>query len=369
VAIARAFAFQQFLRAQFGKLVAVPVWSDATKFVSAAGTTLTVSELTDRAFVASDSVTTRYGIVWESPTKWEAFEIIANNHPTPTLTIAEALTVAFTAGLARVLPLVVCRQLTASEIQFASDWHGAAPLEFVEDKAYTLASIPFAFSFYTYRGRPLFGFVADWSSAPSLVQEIPTDTLEGWGRDAYRQTATLPKQRLARTVSQWTRRERAKLMKFFGDARGRLGSFWLPAEQAELELFANVANGDSAIKVTPCGYATDLFVGNSMRRVLLIEQAGNFYVRKVIAAIEQSDHEFLSLESTLPALGAATTRVSFLRLVRFDQDELGWELLDDEHADAAARFREVGDAEHASAIAAAGSALDGTRDADGNYLP
>jgi hypothetical protein len=356
-AIAQNIALEKFLRENIGALVGIPAWWDATELVGINGAVITGTELANRPFVASSASVERYALLWRSYAAREAVIVSAVNRNANTLTAATAPSWTPQSG-DLLLPLIIGRLLDPTELELLTTWHGTVPISVDEDKAY-LQALDYTIPAVAYRGRQVFPFACDWSSQPRLQRGIEIQRLEGWGRDAFYQSELLPREGISRQTATLSRAQRAWLQQFFADRLGRHQSFWLPHNRAELALHEAANSGATQIKIDRVEYASDLFQTSYRRSVLAIECDGRLIIRRVEAATLQTGHEVLTLESALPiALPIERTQISFLRLVRFDTDDLRLSLVSPEYANATVRFRELAEAECQAAIAAAGAAVD-----------
>lgn len=199
-----------------------------------------------------------------------------------------------------------------------------------------------------YRGAPVFSLRPDESEdLTSTWQRLLLELDNGTGAPALIDTADLG---FAIQGHRWTlggRTEQAAWRSLVYGLRGRQAVVWLPTHADDLTLVAVAGSAAATIDVAAVGY-TRFAVGRPGRRDVRIELSdGSVLHRRITGASEISASiERLALD-TAPGValnppasaGVQVTRISYLQLVRLDQDEIELHHLTD--ADGVARVQVV----------------------------
>lgn len=152
----------------------------------------------------------------------------------------------------------------------------------------------------------------------------------GTGLIAVAQRSAAPAPVRPMKVVCYSRYEVTLIRAFLDARRGRDTPFWVPSYQQDLALAADLANGATSLIVLWSGYTAEMFPLSLARRHLaLYDPTLNFSLHQVTAASDPGTRTTETLTIT-PAAGrafpASKTIVSFLKLVRLEDDyvEIEW---------------------------------------------
>jgi len=107
----------------------------------------------------------------------------------------------------------------------------------------------------------------------------------------------------------------ARIKVWLQGTRGKQKGFWVPTFNSDIVPVSGL--GGSVITIQYCGYAKYQETGH----IVMIDQAGAYHAREVLASVELSDtEEQLQLDSALPANPVDV--ISQLRWMRFDTDKI-----------------------------------------------
>ncbi len=132
----------------------------------------------------------------------------------------------------------------------------------------------------------------------------------------------------------WLMEGRAEIQSyrdFIAARKGALVPFWVPSWQHDLLMAADLMAGNVSLLVSKIGYAKFMFPTVARRHIAFLLADGTKFYRKVTAAVEGTDTETLTFDSSIGVLvPAASTMVSFLTLCRLavDDPELTWHTRD-----------------------------------------
>ena len=181
--------------------------------------------------------------------------------------------------------------------------------------------------------RPLFPFLADWSTLPHSGVSEQDITRKQIG--ALRTLATAYyTQRGRRTVEQAFTLQNAdafNLLRFFADMGGEQNNFWLGACLNEANLTGNVASGATSLTVdngAARGSNSFVLLGNGVVRVPL-----------VVSSVAGNTWNLLAAPGT--AFSAGATTIESLVLARFDALKLVLNFSSPTLADCSVKFKEL----------------------------
>lgn len=183
----------------------------------------------------------------------------------------------------------------------------------------------------SYRGAPVFALKPDESEDLTTTwQRLLLELDNGTGSPALTDTADLG---LPVQGHRWVlgaRAEQAVWRSLVYGLRGRQGVVWLPTHADDLQLVATATNVASTIDVAAVGY-TRFAVGRPGRRDVRLELSdGTVLHRRITGGSEISaDVERLAIDTAPGVLlqpagtsGVHVMRISYLQLVRLDQDDI-----------------------------------------------
>lgn len=125
------------------------------------------------------------------------------------------------------------------------------------------------------------------------------------------------------TIVCFDRAEIEELFAFLDARRGRAVPFWAPTFQADLTLRADVSGGASSIQVQWVGYTQDVYpMALSRRYLALYGPDAVLGLHMVTSATDNTTFETLGISPVAGRAYPADTVVSYLRLVRLEEDEV-----------------------------------------------
>jgi hypothetical protein len=146
----------------------------------------------------------------------------------------------------------------------------------------------------------------------------------------------------------WTaigRSEIAELLAFREARFGRLAPFWFPSWQSDLSLADSAAQGAPSLTLRLVRYGELVFPVSSARRHIAIYATGQPVSYHEITATSNPGDGLTEMIQISPAavsiLPLASTRISFLRFCRLEQDEMEVQFLSLRTARAEIRLREL----------------------------
>lgn len=172
-----------------------------------------------------------------------------------------------------------------------------------------------------YLGYEVFDFWPNWEEEkPQDGVEHSSTVLDNvTGLPTVKSRSSLPRGRLTLDYRLVGRAELHAFRIFLKRVRGRAVPFWLPTWTADLQMTAAAVG--ATVDVEPAGYASRMWGNDHRDHVALITHSRVLYPRGVVNAVDNGSFERLTLSSSLPAtLPAASTMVSFMLLVRLDED-------------------------------------------------
>ena len=312
-AVARSI--EQFIEANIGKSVLVPMWSEAVPLTAApSGTTIAVTAGSSQLFQP-----TRPVMLWKSPSVYSLLEISAAG--ATSLTSVLTAPAGYVAGDLAV-PVFVSEPIkTGMELQWLNAFQASGSASFKE-AAIETETLPFTVTLAEYRDLPIFPFPFNWSKGFQAQRNQRVDTVESETSIVAAVTAEDdPRVTAPGTVWLDDRADIARAWALFCGRRGRQSCLWLPSGKRDLVLTAAQPATSNQLVCSPSGYVTGDYL-RVQRRVLLIVAEGAWYARLVTdAQYDAYGNEVLTLESTVPALPADAV-ISMLLLTRFDVDDI-----------------------------------------------
>lgn len=124
------------------------------------------------------------------------------------------------------------------------------------------------------------------------------------------------------TFRQESNADRLALRDFFDARKGRYGAFWLPSWSSDVSVTATTAASATTLTINRTRYADWIITGH-----LLVRYPAADFATAVTAAVQSSaTTEDLTVSAT-PYTIEPTTPIHTLRLVRFADDALSFELV------------------------------------------
>ncbi len=179
----------------------------------------------------------------------------------------------------------------------------------------------------TIEGRPVMDLMPDFSTAPQRVaKRLFLNSGLGYAAQNVGFPGKIATHGMSHTYLLTSRDEIETFAAFFDEMAGKWGDFWLPSWNAELNPVADLAEGETALSITPVGYNAAYLTESDTTRlgryVWLLKYDGTVFISRVDSCAD-GDPEVMTLVTPAPSdfvLGSFI--VGFLYLVRFVNDAL-----------------------------------------------
>jgi hypothetical protein len=296
--------------------VLLPIWHEQVYLTATLGSTITLSDLAMREFVAGGMAI----VTQNDPALYEVLSISTINTTTGLVTFSGAPLGTWPAG-SKLIPLRVARVSAQSEMSNLTDAVATASVAFDLDDVETSWFEPSwntkerLFDFPLNRAVPI---SVGYERSTAFMLENAAGSVDVYDSDQ--------KSRLT-FRSAMTLRGRAQTFafrQFIDMVRGRCVGFWLPTHNADLHPSTTSISG-TWLDVKSIGLADYLKTDQSFRAIVLIEFKSDA-VPTVYLPVESIEEISASVErvhftEALPTVDTTLVkRVSFLSPVRFDQD-------------------------------------------------
>lgn len=334
LSISEKTALENFLYAQFGKAVMLPIWTDAQTLQTAAASGQPVVEV---GTVGYDFDAGEYLCLWRA---WNDYEVVQiDSLDAASVTLAENLAATWPVGTV-VLPARLARII---QQQQGTRWGGnlaSFALTFEVNESSRSVNRVDATSPPTYEAAVV-GAVEVYKSASDWAESLPISWQAQYGL-VDPQTGVIAIDRAAREVPAMSYQHSEKLFgrtemsAFFGflaRRHGRREPFWIPTQEDDFKL---ISIGFNNVTVERTGYATDIYPTGRRghlaliccRNTLFYERGRQIY-RKIEYANDNGDGTEtygLSIASDFSGGDAPFLRLSLLRYCRLESDavELTW---------------------------------------------
>jgi hypothetical protein len=258
------------------------------------------------------------------------------------LTVSVALTGSYAAG-ALVFPVVVTHPVLTAEPRFASNdcmTIELAALEQLEEALPTLEAVgddPTGFDLQDQW--PIFDVEPDWSGGVTVGFQMRA-TSYPQGRSLVVETrGPRPRFVVSMGLTQLSRADAFRVLRFFESRGGRLSPFWLPLPNA---VWTPAAVSTGYVDVAEADGASSSEAQDLYTHVAVVMSDGTVHVREITSFTDQGSSWRITVSPVLPAIDLADVRrVTPALFARFDQDSIRESWLTDGACRIPLRFIEV----------------------------
>lgn len=301
----------------------IPVWFESRNLNAAvlSGETVLQVDTTNADFRDAGLC-----IVWTSPTEFDALEI--TSHTDTTITLTTPVTRDYGAGSTLVMPLRLAYPEENRNVQrYLNNLDDIEMAFTVIDNGVDLSDIS---AWPTHNGKVMLDDANVTGNSKRVADQIVQPLVVFDNETGNRQQlSTVP---VGRYVMQkgFDGDGAAKIWKvrqLFHALRGSQVSFYIPTHYNDISLMQNLTIGSDLMDIAHMDYVTYINAQEPLKSIRVELNDGTVYTREVLSASEiDSTTERLVVDSTWPAtvLISDVYRISFLRLSRFDRDQISF---------------------------------------------
>lgn len=323
---AHASYLRRILHKNIPYIWGVPIWQD--------GSSLTVEATSGQKVLACDTTYRNFevggqAIVFVSKDSYEVGTI--DSLTDSSVTLVDNLTSTWSLN-SQVYPILKGRVTKTQRLTWKTNQKPRLEIEVSETYDEVTRQTPSISAFPTYQDMPIFNTPPNWVSPIEESQIFDYELLQYFGTSLSFSEWENGEYRWQQKHSPHTKAKIKEIMDFFDYNKGRWGVFWRPSHVNDIQVTSAASAGAITIDIQDIEY-TEYYDGDRSGLHVMLLWPDNTYQINSIKSSTGTTMTFnagLSYDITAAQLGPFM--ISFLNLVRFNQDEIEGQYINDSMA-------------------------------------